>query len=125
MALWGTDETTTSVAGAAEQKPTWQKDRDPTGSKGRPAINEEQNTFAANTGWVRRIVKRTNDGTKRVIEELLVATNKAAANPTATAQLPDKLGPANATSVHFRTNLIAANSSGYVADSASGAYQLL
>ena len=42
MALWGTDETNTSVAGAAEQKPTWQKDRDPNGSKGRPAINEEQ-----------------------------------------------------------------------------------
>lgn len=39
MALWGTDET------QDESKPTWQKDRDPTGSKGRPAINEERNTL--------------------------------------------------------------------------------
>lgn len=130
MPLWGTDETKSDDKSISEKKPTWQKDRDPTGSKGRPAINEERNTFATsadrtsdtrqrNSGWVRRIVKRTNDGTERVIEELLVATNKSAANPTAVSSLPDRLGAANVTSVQFRNTSIAANSTGFIDTSAN------
>lgn len=106
MALWGTDET------QDESKPTWQKDRDPTGSKGRPAINEERNTFATAKGWVRRIVKGD-----RTIEEVLVATNKSAS--PAVNDLPTRLGAANVTSVQFRDTSIAANSIGYIDISAN------
>lgn len=106
MALWGTDET------QDESKPTWQKDRDPTGSKGRPAINEERNTFATAKGWVRRIVKGD-----RTIEEILVATNKSAS--PAVNDLPTRLGAANVTSVQFRDTSIAANSIGYIDISAN------
>ena len=70
MALWGTDKTKTD----GEKKPTWQHDKDPDGAKGRPAINEERNTFASSadrssdpkrkhSGWVRRVTKTLPDGT--------------------------------------------------------------
>jgi hypothetical protein len=114
MALWGTDEN------KSEQKPTWQHDKDPSGSKGRPAINEERNTFASSAdrsadpkrkhnGWVRRVTKTLPDGTVRVIEELLVATSNSS-----TQVLPDALGAANITSVSFRTLSIPANSVGTI-----------
>ena len=95
MALWGTKS-------GSEKKPVWQVDKDPTGTRGRPNANEERNTYAANTGWVRRIVKTLPDGTKRVIEELLVATNRVDAGSDAVNALPDKIGAANVTSVAFR-----------------------
>ena len=108
MALWGTKS-------GSEKKPAWQVDRDPTGSKGRPNINEERNTYAANTGWIRRIVKTLPDGTKRVIEELLVATNRVDAGDDQVNALPDKIGVANVTSVTFRpSGNVAANSLGYM-----------
>jgi hypothetical protein len=108
MALWGTKS-------GSEKKPVWQIDKDPTGTRGRPNANEERNTYAANTGWVRRIVKTLPDGTKRVIEELLVATNRVDAGSDAVDALPDKIGVANVTSVTFRpSGNIAANTKGYM-----------
>jgi hypothetical protein len=120
MALWGTNKD----KGRGEQKPIWQQDKDPDGSKGRPAINEERNTFASSadrsadpkrkhSGWVRRITKTLPDGTVRVIEELLVSTSNSS-----TQVLPDALGAANVSSVIFRNTsnggYIAANSVGTI-----------
>jgi len=116
MALWGTNKD----KGRKEQKPTWQRDRDSDGSKGRPAINEERNTFASSadrsadpkrkhSGWVRKITKTLPDGTVRVIEELLVATSNSS-----TQVLPDALGAANVSSVAFRNTSISANTHGYI-----------
>ena len=108
MPLWGTKS-------GSEKKPAWQIDKDPTGTRGRPNTNEERNTYAANTGWVRRIVKTLPDGTKRVIEELLVATNRVDAGADQVNALPDKIGVANVTSVTFRpSGDIAANTLGYM-----------
>jgi len=123
MALWGTDQN------KSEQKPTWQQDKDPDGSKGRPATNEERNTFAStadrtadpkrkHSGWVRKVVKTVTDpdGTvrERVIEELLVATSNSVSNT-----LPDRLGSANITSIAFRTTSFPANSVGCIDTSAN------
>lgn len=116
MALWGTNKD----KGRGEQKPIWQQDKDSDGTKGRPAINEERNTFAStadraadpkrkHSGWVRRITKTLPDGTVRVLEELLVSTSNASGVP-----LPDALGAANVSSVAFRDTSIAANSLGYM-----------
>ena len=95
MPLWGKKSGTF----LEEKKPTWQKDRDPTGSKDRVESNEEQNTFAANTGWVRRVNKAG-----RTIEEVLVAmsskTGEGATSGTGES-LPFVLGAANTTSIRF------------------------
>ena len=88
MPLWGTR----SGSSTDEKKPTWQRDRDIHSRKDRPAINEERNTYAANTGWVRRVVK-----SGRIIEEILVATSGS-------TNLAEVFGGANVTSVHFTTS---------------------
>jgi hypothetical protein len=121
MALWGTNKD----KGRGDQKPTWQQNKDSDGSRGRPAINEERNTFASSadraadptrkhSGWVRKIVKTLPDGTVRVIEELLVATSNSS-----TQVLPDALGVANVSSVAFRNTSISANALGKIDTSAN------
>jgi hypothetical protein len=120
MALWGTNKD----KGRGEQKPIWQQDKDSDGTKGRPAINEERNTFASSAdrsadpkrkhnGWVRRITKTLPDGTVRVIEELLVSTSNSSGTPSPN-HLPASLGAANVSSVAFRDTSIAANSQGFM-----------